>query len=397
MGQRAKVRWGRRNAMWVWMTGALIGLMLGTTGCEPYGTEGILYSPPPPPPPLALSASYFAQGVDLTWALDPRWAHEPFRVYSRRKGESAYRLIAEISSCRAGACEYRDVRVDPGVTYQYYVAAVGVHTGIEASSATAVEVSVPFPAPPPIPGGLRAVALDGMVYLTWSANARTDPRFARYHVYLQGSEGEVVHLGSTDAEGFLDSRVENGKTYGYFIRAESTQGHQSQSTGLALATPRPDYRGEVLHAFPQDLYRSGFRFPDNEQDNPIRSGEDPLRDFRLEFDAEGWWLVPGPGVLVHERAHPTSALRCGPGADAGCVDLSQAPTTGYVHRDMGLSPGYSYVLRVPGNGGTWHVGVVRVSHVGFAQSGPIVIFDWAFQLQSGNLALSPRGGAPPPS
>lgn len=365
-----------------------IGLWaIGLVACEPYAGVGLTEVSQAPPPPRDLAASYYAQGVDLNWGLDPQWGHEPFRVYSRRLGEAQYRLIAEVSSCRSGRCSYRDERVDPGVTYAYYVAAVGVHSGVETPSASAVQVLVPHPTPPPVPSGLRAIPLDGGVYLTWDPNARASATFARVRVWLQGGSGEVFFLGSTDSDGFLDLEVENGRTYGYFLTAISHNGHESTGSPLVLATPRPDYRGEVLHAYPQDVARSGFRFPDRASDLPIVAGTDPLRDFRIEVDADGWWLVPAPGVKVHGRAHPTTALRCGPVAGPGCVDLAMAPASGYVTHDMGLTPGYSYVLRVPGQGGGWHVGVLRVTHVGFAQTGPIVIFDWAFQLQSGNPAL----------
>ncbi len=110
---------------------------------------------------------------------------------------------------------------------------------------------------------------------------------------------------------------------------------------------------------------------------------------RLEFDGASWWLRPGPGVQIADGGYFTTALRCGPGADPGCVDLREAPASGYLSAPLTLDPELSYVLRVPAGGGQWRYGVLRVTHLGFAQDGAIAIFDWAYQLQPGNLSLTP--------
>jgi hypothetical protein len=70
------------------------------------------------------------------------------------------------------------------------------------------------------------------------------------------------------------------------------------------------------------------------------------------------------------------------------VDFPVAPSTGYVSAPVGLAPERSYVLRVQ-EGNSFRYGVVRVTHVGFADEGAFAVFDWAFQLQPGNLNLAP--------
>jgi hypothetical protein len=65
-----------------------------------------------------------------------------------------------------------------------------------------------------------------------------------------------------------------------------------------------------------------------------------------------------------------------------------APPQGYAAAPVGLAPERSYVVRVP-EGNTFHYAVVRVTHVGFADEGAFAIFDWAYQLQPGNLNLVP--------
>ncbi len=344
-----------------------------------------------PPPPRALDAAYFNRGVDLVWELHPQWNGETFRVYSRRTGQGTYTLAAEVTSCSQGICRYRDTNVQAGRSYEYYVASVSPRSGLETASDFAVEVQVPQPVAPPVPGGLRGIALDNAVYLNWNDRAREASDFSHYRVWLEGGDGSVILLGETDSEGFLDLLVENGNTYGYFVTSVDSQGHESEGSTLATATPRPDFHGEFLYAFEDRPSLSGFRFPDSEAVNPVLPGTSQDRDFRLEVDADGWWLVPGPGVQVHQAAIPTTALRCGPAADAGCTEVTSAPTGNWGGGDIGLAPGFSYVLRMPAGQGEWYYGVIRITHVGFAQDGALAIFDWAFQLQPGNPALY-RGG-----
>ena len=71
---------------------------------------------------------------------------------------------------------------------------------------------------------------------------------------------------------------------------------------------------------------------------PILDGDSPDRHFRLEIDADGWWLVPGPGTQVYDGLFETTALKCGVDSDADCVALDQAPLIGYTGLDMPLYP-----------------------------------------------------------
>lgn len=344
--------------------------------------------PGAPAPPRALEAWYYAHAVHLSWELSPRWSGETFRIYGRRTTDASDFLIAEVTSCRGGVCSYRDTNIVPGVAYRYFVTAMDPDTGKETSSATSVQVAVPHPDPPPVPAGLDGVPLDGAVFLRWNDRSRDASDFAFYRVYLEGGDGSVLLLGETDSEGFLDLLVENGNTYGYFVTAVDELGHESQGSALAEATPRPDYSGELLYAYQDRPALAGFRFQESEALDPIRHGGSVERHFRLEVDAEGWWLVPGPDVQVHQDWFFTTQLRCGPAADAGCIDIRTAPVGGYGVSAVPLHPEFAYVLRVPAQGG-WRYGVIRVSHVGFAQDGAIAIFDWAFQLQVDNRALMP--------
>lgn len=371
-----------------WSGLVLVGLLAACT-------EGTVVIPggDGPAAPRALEGRYYNRAVHLSWELGTGWNQESFRVYSRRAGQGDYLLIAEVTSCSQGVCGYVDRNVSPNRTYQYYVAAWDSRTGLETSSEYAVEVAVPDPTPPPVPAGLAAVALDGAVFLRWDPNARSDPRFSFYRIYAVEAQGTFL-MGETDSEGFLDLLARNGQTHTYRVSSVDRLGHESVAGTPVSATPRPDYRGEVIYAFEDVPSQSGFRFVDDEATLPIVPGTASNRHLRLEVDFEGWWLVPAPGVQIYPQGFATSALVCGPGADRDCVALERAPTSGYTTQDVALLPQTTYAIRYP-VGQSWRYGAIRVTLQAFDQGGnALMIFDWAHQLQAGNPNLSPIAGNP---
>lgn len=367
-----------------WMPGLAVGLV-GLAAC---GDSAEIVAPvEAPDAPRALDVRYFDRSVVVTWELGPRWDGESFRVYARPDGVADYLLVAEVTNCSAGLCSYTDVNIEAGVTYDYYVAAVGFD-GAETASVDAIRITVPFPTPPPVPGGVEVVALDGANYIRWDEAALVADDFSFYRVYLL-FDGDAFLLGETDSEGFLDQLAQNGLSYDYFVASVDEFGHESQGSVVATGTPRPDFHGEFLYDYFAVPGLSGFVFQEDEGFDPVVDGDDPFRHFRVETDADGWWLVPGAGVSVLPSGYETTALRCGPGADASCVALDFAPTSGYVVQDLFLEPQITYVLRVPGDDGALRYAAVRPELLGFDQNGdPLVIFDWAYQLQPGNPALA---------
>lgn len=365
--------------------GLLMGLAL--TACE----EDYFLAPGDggPAAPRNLNASYYAGAVNVTWELGPGWDGEAFRVYGKRASDADYFLIAEVTNCAAGFCSYSDINVLSNQTYDYYVAAVDLD-GFETASSEAIRVDVPDQVAPPTPGGIGVVALDGANFVYWDTSARSAADFGFYRVYLFDG-GESFLLGETDSEGFLDLLTPNGATFSYFVTAVDDAGHESQGSSSAEGTPRPDFHGEVVYDFFAQPTLSGFAFQDSEATNPIVDGASPSRHFRMETDVDGWWLVPGPGVTIYPSGFETTALKCGPAADGSCVSLDVAPTSGYQAADVGLFTQTTYALRIPAPGGGTRVAAVRVELLGFDQAGdPLMIFDWAYQLQVGNPNLAPR-------
>lgn len=373
------------------MRRVLLGAMmavLAVAGCD---SDDILVPLDGPAAPEDLDASYYAGAVRVTWTLGSRWDGEPFRVYSKRVTDADYFFIAEVTSCVSGVCVYEDWNVVAGQTYTYYVTALDPYSGVETSSDYSVDVFVPSPVPPPVPGGIQVVALDAANYVRWSDNARSDSDFAFYRVYLEDGSGDAFLLGETDSEGFLDLLAVNGESYRYFLTSVDDQGHESQGSVVAVGTPRPDYHGEWIYAHGDQPTLSGFRFQAHEDTNPIVNGAANDRHFRLEVDQAGWWLVPGPQAEIYPVGFSTTALKCGVAADGSCVDVPTAPTSGYVSQDVEALSQTTFVLRVRGDDGKIHYGVIRVAMLGFDQDGnALMIFDWAYQLQANNPDLSPE-------
>ena len=355
-------------------------------------TEDTLFVTDTPAAPRAVAVSYYAGAVTVSWELAPDWNGESFRVYSRRVTDSDFFFIAEVTSCAAGLCSYEDVNVAEGETYEYYVSAVD-DAGVETASDFTVDVFVPQVTPPPVPDLPAVIALDDANFLSWGSASRGAQDFSHYRVFIADPSGDDFLLGETDSEGFLDLLAANGNTYEYFVSAVDVDGHESGGSLLASGTPRPDFHGEWLYNDLDQPSLSGFRFQEDETSDPIVDGLSQSRHFRLEVDVNGWWLVAGPGTDIHSLGFATTALKCGVGADAGCTDLSVAPGSGYTTNDVSVAPDTSYALRVIGDDGLTHFGVIRVIALDFDQNGDaLMIFDWAYQIQAGNPSLVPPSG-----
>jgi len=374
-----------------WATGvAMLALFTGGAGCEDDG----FFLVGDPAPPVNLQAQYFNQAVHISWDLSSSWNGESFRVYGKRLSDPQYFLIAEVTNCTGGQCSYTDVNIVEGVSYEYYVSAVDPDSGVETASANSVVVDVPSVTAPPTPAGVRVIALDDAAYVVWEANARASNDFSYYRVYLEEGQ-DVFLLGETDSEGFLDLLIPNGNTATYSVASVDVNGHESGLSAPASGTPRPDFHGEWVYVYQDQPTISGFRFQEFDDTDPLVDGDDPDRHFRLEADAQGWWLVAGPGTEIHAQGFATTSLKCGVAADPGCVSLDVAPSTGYTTSDVGVFDQTTYPMRVRGNDGQSHYGAIRVQLLGADQDGNgIMIFDWAYQLQAGNANLSPVARTP---
>ncbi len=345
-----------------------------------------------PAPPVGLDAGYYNRAVTVYWDLSSAWNGESFRIFGKRVGDASFFLIAEVTSCSQGSCEYTDTNIVASVSYDYYVSAFDPDTGAETDSENTVRVSVPSFTSPPVPTDLEVVALDATNYIRWNDDARSDSEFSAYRIYLLSDQGATqTLLGESDSPGFLDALAENGVTSSYAVSSVDFYGHESGNSLSAQGTPRPDFTGELVYSFMDEPDLSGFHFSNSDQLDPIVTGVSLTRHFRLETDAFGWWLVPGPFAEVFPEGVLTTELKCGVAADAQCQDWTTAPLSGYSPVEVAVEPELTYMWRVVDGVGVVRYGAIRVALLGTDQTGAaLMIFDWAYQLQGGNPLLIGR-------
>ena len=345
-----------------------------------------------PAPPVALDVGYYNRAVTVYWELSSAWNGETFRVFGKQVGDPSFFLIADVTSCSEESCEYTDTNIISNVSYDYFVSAQDPETGAETDSDLTVRVAVPSFSPPPIPTDLEVVALDANNYIRWNDDARSASDFSAYRIYLLSDGGATeTLLGHTDSPGFLDALSENGVTSTYVVSSVDLYGHESGASGSAEGTPRPDFTGELVYSFVDDPDLSGFRFSESDQLDPIVPGGSPTGHLRLETDASGSRLVPGPSADVYPEGVFTTGLKCGVAADAQCEDWTTAPLSGYSHMDITIEPEFTYMWRVVESDGMTRYGALRVTLLGTDQFGSgLMIFDWAYQLQGGNPQLVRR-------
>ncbi|HLL81341.1 MAG TPA: hypothetical protein VK420_01775 [Longimicrobium sp.] len=329
--------------------------------------------------------------VDLTWYPPSDWDEEPFRVYGKRGGSSGFFLIATVTSCTEDGCTYRDRNVAPGTTYEYYVATVNEDTDEETTSDTREVIFVPATSIPAAPRLETPVALDSAVYLRW-----TDPsngaNVGRYRVFLTRVDARTDYLypvGESDGNGYVDLSAANGHTYGYRLAAVDTLGRVSSLSAEVTAVPRPDRTAELVYAHSANAAQSGFRFNVATGTAGVVSGTTADAHWRMERDGTGWRIVPLNGTRIADAGR-TTALACGPGSGPECVAVTTAPASGYSTSAVALNPESSYVLAFTAGGRT-HYGVVRVQLLGSDQQNrSLMIFDWSFQMISGEPRLDRR-------
>jgi hypothetical protein len=329
--------------------------------------------------------------VVLSWSPPADWDGEAFRVYGRRTGTSgASALIATVTSCAAGLCEYHDTDVQAGVSYDYYVATYDDYTRLETSSEFSERVAVPSASRPAKPLPDTVIGLDGALYLTWTPQGDANALW-KYQVYLTrvGGSASLYRAGETDATGYVDERAENGTAYGYRVAAVDTLGHVSDLSAEVVGVPRADVTAELIYAHADDSQQSGFRFQNDETLNPVLPGGSAQAQWRFETDAAGTRIVPLNGTRVLEYPGRTTALSCGPGSDGTCRAVTRAPAAGYQTGPIAVKPEYSYVFAVTGGDGQPHYGVVRVTLLGSDTAArDLMVFDWAYQTAANDPRLN---------
>jgi hypothetical protein len=212
-----------------------------------------------PPAVTGLSAQLALDGVRLHWeAGEIGTATEKFRIHrklidvpsdksaSPQVNGQEPAAVTLLVTPRDG--EDHGVALDSSVVfgrhYQYWVERVLLakvdERSIELLSAASntVELQTKDVFPPKPPQQLVAVATQGAVDLSWSAN--TEPDLAGYIVYRSDTAGAPVRVSPADvpliAPTFRDATTEPGHTYRYSVSAVDNSGNESPRSAEAEET-----------------------------------------------------------------------------------------------------------------------------------------------------------------
>ena len=110
----------------------------------------------------------------------------------------------------------------------------------------------PPPAIPSVPSGLTAVASNGSVALTWTANAAADA-ITHYNVY-RTDQASGAPWSTTTVTTLTDtSGIVNGTQYCYRVSATSTAGASAESAAVCATPSAPPPSGSAAPATPTAL------------------------------------------------------------------------------------------------------------------------------------------------
>lgn len=238
------------------------------------GLSNLAYSAAGAAPPVitALSAQVASDGVQLHWVasessaagiagapkafrihrkvLDAQPAKSPTPQGSAQEPAAVTLLVAPQDGKDHGAA--LDASAVFGRHYQYWVERVlkanldGHAVEILSAPSDTVEVQTKDVFPPKAPQQLAAVATEGAVDLSWSAN--TEPDLAGYIVYRKYADGDTggeagaqpVRISPAGmpliAPAFRDTSAQPGHSYQYSVSAVDTSGNESQRSAAAVET-----------------------------------------------------------------------------------------------------------------------------------------------------------------
>lgn len=376
------MRWSLRGmALLVVLSSACIEDGIFDPGLGPRAPRNLSYFVDP------IGSGTVPPGILLRWDPDNDPSIDVWNVYARVNTGSSFGYVGSTTS--------NSFHENAEPALEYYVTAVDFE-GNESERSNIVTVDSRLTLARP--SDLTTVSLDGGIALFWPDNAYTgDPDgFRNYRVYSAGYDLDDDKCllpwrleGTTVAPEFGIGALANGSPRCVAVSAVSVEGFESLWSPIRHDTPRAEARNVMLTARQYESATAGFRFwRDTNADGTaqraelgqVGSGNAADLDFSIERDQSGA-LILTPirnGVLVRTWINA-------PIADLTAIDF--APVGGYGRTPLEARVGWGYVWQVPG-GAFPRFGAVRISHVGR----DLLILDWAFQTDPGNVELVPGGG-----
>lgn len=287
---------------------------------------------PPSQPPKNLKAEAKDAEVFLTWEYPPYKGGNDivvgFNIYSKGEKDNKFYKITPVPLLRwEGTLSYRDLDVDNGYTYDYYITSVDM-IGAESAPSNTVSAKPVDKTPPAIPSGLETAGDEGKINIKWNLNLELD--LAGYNIFRAISiNGDYTKLNkeliNPDSPFYTDEDVESGKLYFYRVSAVDKAGNESKRSNAISGTARdttPPQPPKNLQAevkehkvllkweAPPDKDLKGYYVYRGTTEKDILSiTPNPLPKETLEYLDEGFrkgGLVPGESYILGVSAMDNS-------------------------------------------------------------------------------------------
>jgi len=180
-------------------------------------------APPPPGAPTGLEAIAGNTQVSLTWTAST--AATSYHVKRSTTNGGPYTQVSAPT-----AANFTDTGLLNDTIYYYVVSALN-SAGESANSSQASATPAAPATPPPAPTGLRAIAGNAQVSLTWTASAGA----TSYHVKRSAtSGGPYTQVAQPTTTSDTDTGLTNGTTYDYVVSALNAAGESANSAEVSV-------------------------------------------------------------------------------------------------------------------------------------------------------------------
>lgn len=187
----------------------------------------------PPGPPERPSLTLTPDAIVVEWPAVDRASS-----YVVERSSDAAGRFEEIG--RPDRASFRDSTFQSGETYAYRVHAIaGTAAGeAEGRSSETAAITPRDVFAPGKPAGLRAVATETSVELSWEQNAEPDLKGYRVRRRQQGAEPVVLTEALLESASYSDREVARGQEYAYEVIAVDGNGNESEpSEGTTVRVP----------------------------------------------------------------------------------------------------------------------------------------------------------------
>ncbi|QMW66608.1 choice-of-anchor D domain-containing protein [Mumia sp. ZJ1417] len=214
-------------------------------------TEGITATPTDTTPPAAPATPTATAGdgqVALTWTASTESDLAGYRVYRATTADVPTTGDGIGGPGLVPTASFTDEDATNGTTYYYVVVAVDTHGNPSDPSGSASATPVDGTAPA-APTGLEATAAKGEVTLDWADSAEAD--LDHYAVYrsLVGAAAPLAEeppIAEVDDSEYVDTTVDPGTTYAYWVVAVDATGNASAASETVEVTT-PEVEPEPVH------------------------------------------------------------------------------------------------------------------------------------------------------